>query len=232
MAVTPAPTPRQTIAYSDRPMAYMRQGGIYASQDFAQFLQRLSTHATSTATTVSQITDTINLSSDAVESVNAEIAALQAQLTSLQNQLNALSGRVSGLSYGTIYADDALPGIIGEEISSLVTAAVTLTSNAAADVTSIALSAGDWQVVGEVWFTAPVTAMNAAIDLTLATLPTAPAFGSARTSVGAASTSPSVVPVGPTRINVSTAVTAHLVALATFSGSCTAMGVIAARRMR
>ena len=62
------------------------------------------------------------------------------------------------------------PAIIGEVISSNVTTGVALTTAVAANVTSISLTAGDWDVQGEVWIqlgTGGATTAHAAINTSI-----------------------------------------------------------------
>lgn len=54
---------------------------------------------------------------------------------------------------GTTTNDDATAGQLGEYItSSIPGGGVGLTSNVAANITNISLTAGDWDVGGEIWF--------------------------------------------------------------------------------
>ena len=53
---------------------------------------------------------------------------------------------------GTTAADNANAGSVGEVIATNQTSPQTLTTGITANITSIALSAGDWDVCGEVWY--------------------------------------------------------------------------------
>ncbi|MGF6309478.1 hypothetical protein ABIB82_003924 [Bradyrhizobium sp. i1.8.4] len=76
--------------------------------------------------------------------------------------------------------NNASAGNVGEFISSNVASgsAVALTTGTAADVTSISLTAGDWDVEGMVTFTTTATSsistVSAYISSASGTLPTAP----------------------------------------------------------
>lgn len=100
---------------------------------------------------------------------------------------------------------------------------VSLTNNTAANVTSISLTAGDWEVSGNVAFTAAgtttATVFQGAISTTSATIPTSPGAGALEilgVSVGAGSTEPTFA-VGVTRITLTATTTVYLVAQCTFA---------------
>jgi len=57
---------------------------------------------------------------------------------------------------GTTAGDDASASYVGEYIESVVTTPVTLTNITSVDITSISLSAGDWDVYSNVAFTSDV----------------------------------------------------------------------------
>lgn len=139
----------------------------------------------------------------------------------------------------------SLPGSLGEFASSTVAAgaAVALTAATSADITSISLTAGDWDVSGQADFVlAGVTAtlFQSGISLTTATLP-AQAGGSGLgtdalvgvpllTTLLSATYSQNIAPV---RLNIAVTTTVFLVARAAFSaGTTTGYGTIRARRAR
>lgn len=142
---------------------------------------------------------------------------------------------------GVTDASSAAAGSVGEVISSviLVGSAVSLTSTVTANVTSISLTAGDWDVTGEVWLNPAGTTVTAyalaGITTTSATMPTVPATNTSTSQVfvpATASDNP-VIPVSPARINVSGTTTVYLVGSASFSVSTNgAYGKIIARRRR
>src|SRR5216684_1358028 len=69
--------------------------------------------------------------------------------------LRAVAQPVVGQHQGTATNDNAAAGKVGEYISSTIAtgSSVTLTTNTTANVTSISLTAGDWDVTGAVDFT-------------------------------------------------------------------------------
>jgi len=138
---------------------------------------------------------------------------------------------------GTTAADNAPSGNVGQVVSSFITIAspVALTTATTANITSISLTAGDWDVSGLVSYSpsaATVTQKIGGINTTSATVPN---DGSAVYS-GAQLTTSSVldsVTVPVKRVNVSSTTTVYLVGNATFSaGSVAGFGYIYARRVR
>ncbi len=141
---------------------------------------------------------------------------------------------------GTATNDSANAGSVGEYISStvLIGAAVPVNSGASANVTSIALTAGDWDVHGNVWTnistgTLP-TALEGGISITSATLPTRPGGGaSAQWAASSSGGSNIGLVVGAVRLLLSGAANVFLVASSTFTiSSNTVYGFIGARRRR
>jgi hypothetical protein len=141
---------------------------------------------------------------------------------------------------GTTLADSANAGSVGEYVTStvLLGSAVALTTGVAINVTSISLTAGDWNVWGTVAFapagTTTVSAISGSISTTTGTMATVPGGGSSfalatTLTTGAAQSHP----VGMTRISVAATTTVFLVAQSTFAVSTNAAyGIINARRIR
>lgn len=141
---------------------------------------------------------------------------------------------------GTATNDNAGAGKIGEYISSTVLAghAVATADSTTVNVTSISLTAGDWDVSGVVCFEPAsgtiTTSAIAGITTTSATVPTRPASGGISQIVAttAASLSHSL-PVGTTRISLAATTTVYLIARCQFSVSTMGTyGFIGARRAR
>lgn len=149
-------------------------------------------------------------------------------------------GVAGGNLPATATNDNATAGNLGEFISLETTSgtAVTLTSGSPANVTSISLTAGDWDVWGDVVFTpggiTTVSAIISVINTTSATIPAPPAGGSysqltSSLSIGATQ----VLGVGMRRISIASTTTVYLVAQSTFAlGANSAYGGIYARRAR
>jgi hypothetical protein len=145
----------------------------------------------------------------------------------------AVQGKTSGSA--------STSGYVGELVSSIVAiSGVSLTNNTTANITSISLTAGDWDVTGYVTFqpagTTTVQSLIAGISLTSATTGSvvSPTLDSPTTRMVASWTTGNAqsVPTPKAIINVSSTTTVYLVALANFGVSTlTAGGVITARRV-
>ena len=148
----------------------------------------------------------------------------------------AFSGKLSGA--GTATNDNATAGQIGEYIESTVVSAsaAALTTAVAQNVTSISLTAGDWDVSGVVGFksaaTTSITRLIASISATTATIDEINSHYDAM-----AATVPTAInqtrPVATTRVSVAATTTIYLVASATFTvAALSCFGKISARRVR
>lgn len=176
----------------------------------------------------------LGLGSMATQGANAvAITGGTASLSTIAATSTITPSSTAGI-VGTALADDADAGSVGEFITATGTA-VSLTTATAANVTSIPLTAGDWEVCGNVVFNpaagATITNVYDSIGTTSATLNADP-FKSQLNMPGTANSGAWLMP--PTiRINVSVTTTVYLVAMAAFGVStCTATGFIAARRVR
>lgn len=136
---------------------------------------------------------------------------------------------------GTITNDNAAAGNVGQFVSGSVAfaSAVACTNNTARDVTSISLTAGDWDVFGSVGFTFNQTTASyyGWISLTSATLPDLSLVGTISAlfaGTGVATTAPP-----PLRVSIAGTTTVYLSceASGTFV-SAGAYGFICARRVR
>jgi hypothetical protein len=140
----------------------------------------------------------------------------------------------SGQLPATTTNDSAAAGKVGEVISSVITTGVALPTATAVAVASIALTAGDWDVMGEVWFqpgTGTVSLFQAAIN-TAASIPGAPSIGSALWFVIPAAGGYTMVPLSPCRASLAGSATYFLVAEQTGGATYAAIGKIWARRAR
>lgn len=149
-------------------------------------------------------------------------------------------GYAANQNLGVTDGSVAAAGYIGEVISSSVAigSAISLTTATAANITSINLSAGDWEVSGNIGFIGAAgcipTQLTASVSATTATQATSPnggGFVQLAATLGTAATN--VMAFAPTTINISTGATYYLVGTATFTGgTLTAYGSIKARRVR
>lgn len=162
-------------------------------------------------------------------------------ITTPQVTFNSTSGII-----GTTTNDSAAAGSVGELLSSLVTSgsAVSLTSNTDANVTSLSLTAGDW----DVWFdcnfsggaTTQLVWVMASISATSATMNTTPGFyfGMGVNATGTSTIFNSGInyvsaSAGAARISLASTTTYYAVAKALFTVStCSAFGLLRARRVR
>lgn len=137
---------------------------------------------------------------------------------------------------GTTLADSANPGSVGEFVTATIIN-LALSSGQTANITSIPLTPGDWDVTGTVEFTGAastvVSVIFGAISLINANIPPIPSRSVWAPGVNFG-TNPDISFVVPgLRVNVSTLTTVFLPCLAAFgSGGLSASGTISARRVR
>jgi hypothetical protein len=141
---------------------------------------------------------------------------------------------VAGVTNGS----DAPPGQIGEIISSFRTTDQALTTATPTNVQSIALTPGDWDISGEVWFhltsSPTISALIGSLNTVSATLPAVPAINTVYSQLNAPFTGTYVaLALRTCRASVSVATTYYLVAQASFStGTVANLGGLWARRAR
>ena len=144
---------------------------------------------------------------------------------------------------GTLTNNNAAAGIVGELDSSIVLigAAVALTTGATADITSLVLQPGDYDVWAEVWTTPGAGTTTASIacgiNTTTVSIPSVPSLNSSKSSfnVALAANVDAQLPISSCRISVATATTTtvYLSINAVFGVSTLgAFGKIMARRRR
>lgn len=138
---------------------------------------------------------------------------------------------------GTNTNDNAAAGFVGEVISSTIAsgAAVSLTSTVTANITSISLTAGDWDVSGYVQFTSAattsITLLAGGVSITSATIATDSFRIPTAAFVPGAGNIRNTIPT--TRVSLAATTTYYLVASATFTvDTLAASGSILARRAR
>lgn len=139
---------------------------------------------------------------------------------------------------GTTTNNAANAGSIGEVISANLVqgSAISLSNGVVGTVTSIALTAGDWDVSGEVWLTVgtgAAAAIEAGISSSGAFQNSDPGFARNLMTAAFTASSTNIIPVKTARVLLSGSATYNLLALVSFgSGACTAWGNIWARRAR
>jgi hypothetical protein len=186
-------------------------------------------------------------SNSGAQNINLTLAATDSALepggSSGQVQYNnsgAFGGLSDGQLPGTNTNDNASAGNIGEYVSATVNngSGVSLTNNTSANVTSISLTAGDWDVWGSVGFNAgsgtTVSLLAGWISTTSASFPAAPNGGALYQREPISETNPGdILPVGLMRLSLSTTTTVYLGVEASFAVSTLkAYGFIGARRAR
>lgn len=146
--------------------------------------------------------------------------------------LNLLGKGTGGVAVqGTKDGSNAGASFVGEFVSSTVlsASAVVLATNTAANVTSISLSAGDWDIFGNVTLTnvSSLSQFYGWCSLTSATAPDV-ALRTAMTGLSAN------IALGTPllRVNVTSTTTVYLSTLTVFTGSARGCGSIFARRVR
>jgi len=141
---------------------------------------------------------------------------------------------------GTATNDNATAGDVGEFVSASVsTPGSSLSNNTVTNVTSISLTAGDWDVCGQVVFSpagsTTATVYIGSINTVSATLGNTTGTTSSQTVfvAGFLAGGTNCVVVNPCRISIASTTTVYLIAYSTFAVSTMSVaGVITARRMR
>jgi hypothetical protein len=188
---------------------------------------------TVSGTTLARTTITANYSGGT--SAISFSAAPNVFITALSQDLQNFA-----LLKGTATNDSANSGFVGEFVSSNVASgsAVSTASGTVANITSISLTAGDWDCSATVSTTPLVnmTDFRAWISTTSATDPGAPNSGAyveeGTRSTGVTLNASYSYSVGTIRMSLSTTTTVYLSFKHTASGSNTAYGFISARRVR
>lgn len=135
---------------------------------------------------------------------------------------------------GTTTNDNAATGYVGEYLSSTA-AGISLTTGIDSNVTSVSLSAGDWDVEGTTVFSpsATLTLVLAGVSSTSGVAPTGTDGLTYMQSSAFPSGSTQQITSGTRRFSIGSTTTVYLVARAVFaSGTCLANGTIRARRVR
>lgn len=180
---------------------------------------------------VSSITGTANQVIASASTGDVTLSLPQSIATSSNVQFGSVAFSTTSGIIGTTTNDNAAAGSVGELLSATNTAGTALTTGANADVVSLSLTAGDWDIQGGITYVASVSMSItvAGFSTTSVTLPT-DAFQLTYLT-GAFGTIISQ-PVQWQRLSLASTTTVYLVAAATFPGTCSAYGSIYARRRR
>jgi len=167
--------------------------------------------------------------------VSASTGAVTLSLPATLTQVQTFSGGLIGK--GTTTNDNAATGYIGEYVSSTITVggSSALTNGVVKNVTSISLTAGDWDVAGLVGFyeiSVTGTAIIGFSNNVSATFPSAELYLSLNAVTSALSSTTSY-PIPLRRYSLSSTTTIYLCAYRDFTaGTSNGFGYIAARRVR
>lgn len=135
---------------------------------------------------------------------------------------------------GTTTNDSASAGYVGQFISSVIAfaSAVSLTNDTNKDVTSISLTAGDWDVWGNVYIVSAGNMDNTKVwsSSTSATLPDQSLFNTIQNNTAFFTSAAQSIPYH--RYSLSGTTTIYLSCWADFTSTATACGGIYARRAR
>ncbi len=162
-------------------------------------------------------------------------AQIQADLTAIAAAIGA-----AGQFPGTTTNDAAAAGNVGEYISAEVTAGapVALTTLTQTNITSMPLTAGDYDVWANIFFVCAATTVIGggigSISATSATLDTTGGHSGFVPLPNAGNTGGNYsISVGPVQYKLPSTTTIYMVAFANFTTStCSAYGYLAARRRR
>ena len=133
---------------------------------------------------------------------------------------------------GTTSANNANAGAVGEYVTATSTS-TGITNNVTTNITSISITAGDYDVGGSICFnpTAVLTQVIAGTNTTSATFQASPGYSVFNAS--SASGGGECLATPTSRVNVSTTTTVYLIGSASFSsGTTTTVGTVWARRRR
>lgn len=136
---------------------------------------------------------------------------------------------------GTTAADNAGSGKVGEFISSNIAfaSAISISNATFTNLTSITLSAGDWDVWGNIYFIPSgggASNIICGISTTTATIPDASLISQLVTTTAIMTNMGFIAP--QQRINVSGSTPVYIVGYSAFFSTCTMCGGIYARRVR
>ncbi len=212
------------------------QAGVTYKETFTQLSSLLATVGVTTITgTANQV-----IASAAVGPVTLSLPQSIATTSDVTFGSVTFSPTTKGI-VGTTTNNNAAATYVGEYIESeiLVGAAVSVTTATATDITSISLTAGDWDVWGNVQSlpdaATTTTLMISYVSATSATIPVYPNKGAVAeiSGVNIAAGQVLTLPTGTRRYSVAAPTTIYLEVYMNFAvNTMTAFGCIAARRVR
>jgi len=185
------------------------------------------------------VQNTLNIGKAADPNAFPPIPSLQTVMNLIGSLSASGSMGAAGGFTGAPGGSAATAGNVGEVISSNVTTPVNIPANTATNITSISLTAGDWDVQGEIWVTvssaAVASTLHAAINNVSAVFPGSPSIGSGRNTIQGTypASTVNIFPIRTCRVNVSATTIYYIMGqINTASGIGTGIGNIWARRAR
>lgn len=146
----------------------------------------------------------------------------------------ATADALANVHLGVVDGGNAVAGQVGEYLTASASVPIGLASGVAANIAALPLAPGDWDISGNVHFSAASTTHPTECVAGVSTV--SGAFGAEYEQIGMAFNIGANIAMGvagPVRVNVSAATNAYLVARSSFSTSTmTATGTINARRPR
>lgn len=171
-----------------------------------------------------------------------DVLQVSQQLSWLASALNNWVALVAayltpGQYTGTSTNDNATAGNVGEYVSSVIPSGSAILLSGTTNITSISLTAGDWDVSGEVWAVgsaATATVIGGGIE-TVNNSFASVGDATARTNIPWNGSTPGTIvfPFAPCRVSLAATTTYYLnVSAALSAGSISAYGKLSARRAR
>jgi hypothetical protein len=130
---------------------------------------------------------------------------------------------------GTATNNNAPAGFIGEVISA-VNGSQALVAGTATNLCTIALTAGDWDVNGEIWAIGSNTTVEGGINTVSATVPGGPSISTSNISLFITGMTNAILAVCPVRLSLAATTNVYLIVKTT--AAITGAGKILARRAR
>jgi hypothetical protein len=190
---------------------------------------------------------TVNTTTGTLGLANGKTATINNTLTFSGTDSSSVAfgggGTIGSVGYasvgqipGTATNDSASAGNVGQVISSNIASgsAITLATGTTSNLTSLSLTAGDWDVWVYAYFVpgGTVSLLDVGVSQTSATLGFANGDFTQIAYPGLTLGNTTTVGVGPSRVSLASTTTVFGVVQATFGTSCTAYGLMRARRVR
>ena len=150
------------------------------------------------------------------------------------NIIMTLNGKGTGgvATKGTSTNDNAAAGYVGEFVDSGISTVTATTSGVVKNLTSISLTAGDWDVFGQTTFNSQVNSTTSTVGISI-TSAVLPATGSNAYSVFSCATQATLSQSVYTRISIASTTTVYLVGSSAYSGTAPSWSIeLVARRIR